>query len=234
VITLLVMTDGRRDCITRTLASFAEMVTGPVTRRIIHDDSADHGYGAWLSTTYPGYEVVSSGRRRGFGGAIAFAWRYLTAGSPDDADLDRMVFHLEDDFVFRRSVELADLAAVLDTRPGLAQLALRRQPWNEAERAAGGIVEQNPQAYEEHADFDGRVWLEHRQFFTTNPSLYRSSLCERGWPDGRESEGHFGLGLLATGTPEAAPADVRFGFWGSRDSGEWVEHIGAQRAGSGY
>ena len=70
-------------------------------------------------------------------------------------------------------------------------------------------------------------WLEHRRFFTTNPSLYRRSLCWTGWPDTDHSEGAFTTQLLED--PE-----LRFAYWGSRNSGEWCEHIGHERAGTGY
>jgi hypothetical protein len=220
VIVLLVMTDGRDDCLQQTLASFEEMVTGPITRRIIHDDSGDTAYRAWLTETFAPDLGIVGGRRVGFGAAIDRAWR-LVAHCPE-----RFVFHLEDDFTFERPVDLGDMAAALDLYPYVAQLALRRQPWNDDERAAGGVVEQHPADYED-ADLGGHPVLLHRRCFTTNPSLYRTALCRSGWPLGADSEGHFTHRLLAD-------PDVRFGFWGARDSGEWCRHIGDQRAGVGY
>ena len=224
MIVLLVLTDGRRTCIERTLASAADKLHGPITRRVIHDDSADPAYRRWLLEEFPTFEVVSTGTRSGFGGAIRSAWSYLAETAEyDDA---RYVFHLEDDFTFNQPVYLHRLAAVLELNPHLVQLALRRQPWNAAERAAGGVVEQHPEAYEEH-HLGLLKWLEHRLHFTTNPSLYRRSLTWHGWPEGAHSEGRFGLKLLED-------PDLRFGYWGGRDSGEWVHHIGDVRAGSGY
>lgn len=214
------MTDGRGDILDRTLTSFDAMVEGPITRRVIHDDSADPGYRERLAGTYPDYELIG-GERAGFGGAIRRAWQHV-ARYPE-----RFVFHLEDDFTFNRPVDLASMASVLDTHPHLVQLALRRQPWNDLERAAGGVVEQHPDAYTEVNDENGRAWLEHRLFFTTNPSLYRTSLCRQPWPRGPESEGRFTHQLLAS-------PKVRFGYWGARDSGEWVAHIGDHRNGTGY
>jgi hypothetical protein len=118
------------------------------------------------------------------------------------------------------------MISVLRSRPNLAQLALRRQPWNDAERRAGGIVEQFPSQW---ADcHDGRNgWLESRTNWTTNPSLHPREVCDLTWPEVPESEGHFSRVLLAS--PE-----IRFGYWGSRDSGEWCEHIGRHRVGTGY
>lgn len=227
-IALLAMTDGRGELLARALASFAAMVTGPITRRVIHDDSGDDGYRAWLRATYPGYELVTTPHRAGFGGAYASAWTYMARGP------EQMIANLEDDFLITRPVDLAEMTAVLDANPHLVQLALRRQPWNEVELAAGGVVEQRPDAFTEVRDEHGRVWLEHREWMTTNPSLYRRPLCAMGWPDVPRSEGEFTHYLLRHGVAGVSPDAVRFGYWGSRDSGVWCQHIGRERVGHGY
>jgi hypothetical protein len=229
-IALLVMTDGRGELLARALASFDAMVTGPITRRVIHDDSGDDGYRAWLRATYPGYELVTTPARSGFGGAYASAWAHMAKGP------ERLTFGLEDDFLITRSIDLAEMAAVLDANPHLLQMALRRQPWNDVERAAGGVVEQRPGAFTEVQDEAGRAWLEHREWLTTNPSLYRRSLCAMGWPDVPRSEGEFTHYLLRHGTwvERVLPDAVRFGYWGSRDSGVWCQHTGHERVGHGY
>jgi hypothetical protein len=215
------MTDGRRDCLEQTIDAFGDLVTGPISERWIHDDSGDPAYRAWLDFAFPGFRIVSTPGRSGFDGAIRSAWEMLRIASECP-----FVFHLEDDFVFRRPVDLSRVAACLNRHPHLVQLAFRRQPWNDHERAAGGIVEQHPTAYTDRSD-GLEEWLEHRLFFTTNPSLYRRSLLDRRWPTGAHSEGRFSHELLGD-------ADLRFAFYGSRYSGEWVEHIGHERKGTGY
>lgn len=226
-VALLVMTDGRRDCIARTVPEFLDKFDRPdlLSELVIHDDSGDPEYNRWLVDEFAprGFAVARAAGRSGFGGAIRSAWQHLR-----DYSSARFVFHLEDDFVPRRTVPLSEMLAVLVDEPELVQLALRRQPWNDDERAAGGIVEQHPGDYSDEIDAAGRRWLEHRRFFTTNPSLYRAELLEEEWPRGPHSEGRFTIELLA-----ANPAR-RFGFYGARDSGEWVEHIGLQRVGTGY
>lgn len=221
MIALVVMTDGRRDCIAQTIPSALERLHGPITRRIIHDDSGDPAYHDFLHLAFPEFDLITTPGRSGFGGAYNHAWRHL-------ARLDEpFVFSTEDDFTFNRDVDLQALVDVLNENPCLAQLALRRQPWNDEERAAGGIVEQHPGDYREMFDQGHRHWLEHRRFFTTNPSLYRRSLCTHGWPNIPQSEGMFSARLFTD-------PHVRCGFWGSRDSGEWVTHIGYERVGVGY
>lgn len=221
MIALLVMTDGR-DHVFETLPTAEAFLLGGISEVWIHDDSGRPERGDQLRRAFPHAHVVQTAGRSGFAGAIRSAWAMLRAGSVAD-----FVFHLEDDFRFFRVVELDRMARVLVERPYLAQLALRRQPWNAEEIAAGGIVEQHPGDFVEVTDPHGNQWLEHRRFFTTNPSLYRRELLGQEWPAGEQSEGRFSIELFED------PA-ARSGYWGSRASGEWVEHIGHHRAGTGY
>lgn len=238
MIALVVFTDGRDECLGRTLMSARDHLKGPITRRIVvHDGPAPPANVTHMIDALLGDRAlhIAHRQRLGFGGTIAAAWRWV-----DEYVREPFVFHLEDDFVFNRDVDLNTMARVLDRYPYLVQLALRRQPWNDEERAAGGIVELHPEAYTDREvdtwtdpSWPGELperavrWLEHRLFFTTNPSLYRRDLCELGWPVEDRSEGKFTHRLLEAD-------DVRFGFWGARDSGEWVEHIGNERVGTGY
>lgn len=224
MIDLLVITDGRREHLPSTLAYFDAFARGNIGERWIWDDSGDEANHEWLRSTFPQLRLIwHPAGRQGFGGAIRGAWESLAAMSEASH-----IFHLEDDFMLMRDVNIDEMASVLDKQPHLAQIALRRQPWNDQERRAGGIVEQNPDAYVECRDEAGHVWLEHRLFFTTNPCLYRRELIEdHDWPIGHESEGRFSHQLMVD-------SSLRFAFWGSRHSGEWVLHRGRFRKGNGY
>lgn len=216
-VTALVMTDGRAECLARALASVTTDVAG-VGRTVIHDDSGDPAHHAALVAEHApkGWAVIGGGPRRGFGGAIANAWSWLLAF--DDAE---HVLHWEDDFVAIRPVPLAAMAARLDADPDLAQIALLRQPWSAEEKTAGGVLHHH--GAENFTPLDGV--LEHRAYFTTNPCLYRRCLMARGWPGGPNSEGRFGIDLLAD-------PNTHCGYWGHGE--QWVEHLGTVRAGTGY
>jgi hypothetical protein len=216
-IALLVITDGRGDCLKQTIPSALAMLEGPITHRMIFDDSGDAEYRRWIFQSFPTFELFFEPGRKGFGGAIQAAWNHLKR-----YDKFEYVFHLEDDFLFHRPVPLVDMMKVLDDHPYLYQLALKRQPWNDTEKQAGGIIEQHPGDYTQKES-----WIEHRRFFTTNPTLYRRSLMDIGWPSGIHSEGHFTHKILNM-DPEA-----QFAFWGHRADEPWVQHIGA-RQGTGY
>lgn len=246
MIALVVFTDGRFDLLARTIQSFDENVRGDIGARICVVDGVHARQQQRVVDEALGWKhdwvVEWNGQRLGFGGTIARAWR----GLYDVTTID-YVCHLEDDFTFNDPVDLDDLAYVLNGHRHLAQLAFRRQPINDVELAAGGIVESWPDEYVEHTALGrnpdhafgalGHQWLEHRLFFTTNPSLYPRQLCAVGWPEADRSEEAFTRRLLDDGLPWGiAPADVRFGYWGARDSGEWVHHIGTddRRDGTGY
>lgn len=171
----------------------------------------------------PRYVVVVDDRdhRLGFTGAVQQAW---TEALKTGADY---VFHCELDFTYNEPVEIDRMVGVLERRLDLVQLSLKRQPVNGEEIAAGDFVALHPDDYHEVID-DGDVWLQQRRFFTTNPSLYRMELCERGWPQEKHSEGMF------TGYYRRDHPDHWFGIWGKKWDPPRVTHIGDVRTGTGY
>lgn len=195
-VALMVISDGRDEYLQRTLLSAVQHL--PSFDQLVHVNDRDH--------------------ELGFAGAIQAGW--------DQIDTD-YVFHLEADFTIDRRVPLDRMLEALRADRGLTQIALLRQPWNEQEIAAGGIVELDPAAYKRRsAPSSPHRYLEHRKFWTTNPSLYPRWIVDRGWPQRPNSEGHFGLELFAE------RAHWRSAFWGTGDP--WVTHIGTERAGVGY
>lgn len=218
IIALLVMTDGRRDYMHRTIASASCRLDGPIGPCVMYDDSGSEENHQWLRESFPVFELVYKDTRQGFGGAIQSAWDHLK-----NYDFD-YVFHLEDDFIFNREIPLDDMAQVLQDNPHVYQMALRRQAWSSEEIRAGGVIERWPNDFHQQ---DG--WISHRMFFTTNPSLYRRSLIEtRSYPNVKDSEGHFSQSIM-TSDP-----DAQFGYWGLKTDAPWVEHIGIQRKANIY
>lgn len=232
---LAVLTHGDARLVAGALTSFAEHVTPGPRSVVIHADGftrrGPNPLGVLGSLDSGDVDVHTSitERQHGFCGATATLWQQ--AIHQPEADY---VFWLEHDFRFRRPVDLTQMAAVLRENPDLAQMALLRQAVNDAEKAAGGLVESRPGEFKaEHSIVSapaegftwGVDWLSHRSFFTTNPSLMRSGfMATHPFEGGQaECEGLYGLALLDLG--------YRFGFWGSGE--EWVEHVGV-RDGFGY
>jgi hypothetical protein len=230
-IAVVVIGDGRDEYLRSCIESM-DHLRGNIVERWMYDDTGDAGYRSILAARYPHWRHINGGSRQGCAGAFQQVWRQVRAGTKASH-----VFLVEQDFVFFRTIDLDAMVAVLDDNPQMASMALRRQPWNEQEKAAGGIVEMHPDWYTDHVDEQGRAWLEYNAFFTTNCPVFRVSLMDVPWPShqpGRYSEGTFHQLLQQNRWPGAPDRPVTYGYWGSRDSGTWVEHIGAHRIGMGY
>jgi hypothetical protein len=219
VIALLVFTDGRFDYLDRTLTSAETHLKGDIGIRVIVNDAfQDEAHLSHIRSRWPEYLVVTSDHKLGFSGAIQLGWDALR----DSGFPITHVFHLEGDFTFNDDVDLHEMARILDLNPELAQLALLRQPWNEEEKAAGGIIQRNPGFY-----LQTDVYTRHTVCFTTNPCLYSFDLTKLGWPQRQYSEGHFTILLRDLG--------YHFGYWqDSPLAPPKVHHIGEFRMGTGY
>lgn len=217
-ITLLVITDGRRNCLEQTLTSLHQHV-GRATfdHAVIVNDHPDPAYTEWVDSLGFDRHLKPAHTKRGFAATVQTGWEAVS-----DADF---VFHLEDDFVFNRPTDLQDMVDVVN-REHLAQMALQRQPWNETELTAGGVIGMNPDDYTDMTDGHNH-WLTHRLFYTMNPHISPHRIIKRGWPQVPHSEGMFAAALFKD------PA-IHCGYWGTRSDEPWVTHIGNQRYGKGY
>lgn len=216
---LLVLTNGRRDCIERTLASLEEQLDPlpPAHLRVIVDDSGDEKYRTWLARRFPSYKIAATPRTAGYARAMRAAL-IRAAAMPVD-----WLWVAEDDFVYRSRVDVAGMATIMEADPGIAQLVLKRQAWFQSELAAGGLIERfDPALFVEREG-----WLEHRVFWSMNPHLARRALyASIPWPLGSDSEKAFGRLVFAQG--------LRVGLMGGRADPPVVEHIGELRVGTGY
>ena len=231
MIAACVLTNGRLELLDKTIVSFEEKHRGgPVSTRIIWDDTGSGEHWDYLRLAYPHWRACRSVvGAEGFGGAMRSAWKWLNQNT-----VEPFVWWSEDDFVYEKVIHLDGMARVLADHPHLAQLALRRQAWNAAETAAGGVVELAPESFTDRHEGEWS-WLEHRLFWTTNPSLFRRDLLAGGWAEDPVSEGRYTHRLLGEGLPwGVTSADVRFGYWGSRRSTPAVTHTGLERVGYGY
>lgn len=214
--TLLIMTDGRRNCISRShSAAYVNLQGLERTNVIIHDDSGDIDYQAWLRLKFPYAELICSNKRLGYAKAVRRAWNAaLGTGTP-------WVFWLEDDMIIKRPVDLDRVAATMDKNPQLTQMVLLRQPWFPREVEAGGVIETHPNAHIQRKNF-----VEHRRGHWMNPHLVRRSfLAGFEWPDSLHSEARFAKVAMADGRSSA--------YWGNIGDEPIVEHIG-ERRGTNY
>lgn len=229
-IPLIVLTNGRRDCISRTIPSARAYLTGIRSITIIND-CPDPDYGQWLEDEFIGDPldclVAHLPGPHGYWQAMRMVWS-MARHQMSFFDTDAALF-LEDDFIFNEDVDLACLDRVLDEQKHLTQIALLRQPWWPNEHEHGGLIpalEAQGQVFTEQTD-GKHWWIEHRACFTGNPSLIPRRTFERDWPEGAWSESRFGRLLFA------AP-DARGAYWGRRSDPPRVEHIGHERLGTNY
>lgn len=227
---IICLTNGRPDCIAKTIPSAIDHLTG-VSDMVIVDDSGDETYGHWLEDEYLGgpfnTSVLHITGQHGYWRAMKMVWdlaRHFYGSFQTEA-----FFFLEDDFVFNEAIDLTALARVLAERPYLTQMALLRQPWWPNEHQHGGLIgalEAQGQVFTERTDGTHR-WMEHRACFTGNPSLVPRRTFQQDWPEGAWSESRFAKNLFTD--PQARGA-----YWGKRTDPPRVEHIGHHRAGTDY
>lgn len=231
MVPIIVLTNGRPDCISKTIPSATGHLKG-VDGLVIVDASYDDVYGQWLEDEFidsSGKVLVAHlvGGEPGYWQAMQQVWRYARYL------LDHLgvgaAFFLEEDFTFNEDVDVEALAGVLDAHPYLTQIALLRQPWFGNEVKAGGLIEAleaQGQTFTERTD-GTHTWVEHRACFTGNPSVIPRRTFERDWPEGDWSESRFGRELFRDGRARGA-------YWGRRTDPPRVEHIGHHRAGTAY
>jgi hypothetical protein len=222
-IPLIVLTNGRRDCIAKTIPSITEHLTG-YGDTVIVDDSGDPHYREWLVARFPDVLVTAVGpQAMGYWRAMRVVWAIAR-----DSDSDLIAFW-EDDFLLTEDVDITCLERVLTEHPHLTQIALVRQPWWPNEHIHGGLIpalEDQGQEFVEHTD-GKHWWIEHRACFTGNPSLIPARTFAHDWPEGSWSESRFGHHLFAD-------PNARGAYWGRRSDPPRVEHIGHQRVGTNY
>lgn len=215
--TLLIMTNGRREYLERTLSTIGKL-HGNFTRTLIHDDSGDEDYYDWLKKF--NYEI-SSTKRVGFTGAMTSAWEKLKE------DSNEWTFHLEEDFTIVDDIYIDNMIDVMNHDNDIKQMVLLRQPLAGRELKKRGIIASHPERYEDKTDGVNH-WVEHRVGFSCNPCLYRKSLVyEHPWPSMPHSEREYGRTLFKDLNAKSA-------YWGKSTDAPKVKHIGENRTGFNY
>ena len=207
----LVMTWNGRDCLNQTLASLDAHLTGPITHKILVDDTPDLCY-------VDGWATVEHMGNRGLAAAVQSGWSQALAH--DDV---QYVCHWEDDMVLDAALDLTDLIRVLERHPTLAQIVVQRNPVNAVE-ANGQLRAILANALWSHVDpVEG--YTAHDALFSLNPCLIPRRVVEMGWPSGP-----IGIGNEDGMTTKCREAGYEFGVWGTPDGPVLVTHVGHERA----
>lgn len=213
--------DGRRQHIEETMASVERFIRDNVKfdAGYIIDDSGDPEFQSWLRETFPWLTLVAHPERSGLGGCFQSMLETFVASGCD------YVFAVEDDTPLIGEIDLADMAAVLQSRSNLAQLMLMRPPFNTEEIAAGGVYAMSPDDYIERTD-DVHTWVEHERHFGFQPFLATRDVAQYVL----DSATNF----LELGVTEPLKAAAfTFGYWGGLNDPPLCSHAGLVRS-SGY
>lgn len=216
----LEVADERLGYLDRSLASLEASITGEVVQRVVYSDWPDEVAERLREiAARHGYYVAGSGHN-GYIGSTQRLWRYIANRAVAD-----YVFLAEDDFIYIEPIDLPRMVTALEARPSLRQIALLREAAYPREVEHPGILGWERDSFTQ-AGRNGTSWLEHRNFWTMNPSLMRKSLVSNfPWPNEANSERLFGNKVLKD-------PDARVAFWGTGTPS--MRHIGETRAGGPY
>lgn len=231
---LTVLTNGRAECLERTLTAFEKHVHPRPSKIFIHIDGP-YSPPRFLYDEMP-WAVSQAVRPVGFTYGTKDCYDYAAQSEYE------WCFHMEDDMVIVRPTDLTHLRDVMELEQHVCQMALIRSPWGH-EIPYGGYVAQHEDQYKRReTEYDWKYtsqgeigdpltakWLEHVRNWTTNPALQRTQfLKDHPYPEVDHSEGIYGFEIR-----DRAPGTT-FGLWGWGEP--WCAHIGVdrQRGSHGY
>lgn len=220
-----VLTDGRKEYIEQCLPDWILWLDNIIDKKFIIDDSGDKQYRLWLSETFPSFKIIPvSKERSGYSNAMSVVL------STARFSKSNYCLHIEDDFLLKRQFNIEASISILNSNKNLSQISFMREPWYHNEVESGGLIEaierDNPDAVFEEKNTNGYDWIEHKSYWTCNPSIFPRWLCSFKWPTGDWSESRFSRKVLSSGRTS--------GILGSRSDQPYVEHIGRHRSGKKY
>lgn len=220
-----VLTDGRKEYIEECLPAWIDWLDNSIHKKFIIDDSGDKEYRLWLSKTFPSFNIVPVSRERsGYSAAMS------TVLTTARLSKNNYCLHIEDDFVLKRKFDINASISILNSNNQLSQISFMREPWYHNEIESGGLIEaierDNLDAVFQQKNTNGYDWIEHRSYWTCNPSIFPRWLCSFRWPSGDWSESRFSRKIFNSGRTA--------GVLGLRGDRPYVEHIGRRRSGIKY
>lgn len=219
-----VLTDGRKEYIKKALPTWFENLS-EIDQRFIIDDSGDIKYRRWLSKTFKSFEIIPVGNDRcGYDAGMQKIFSTVKELKYS------YCFHIEDDFILRKSFNIQDLKTILKLNKNMSQVSLMRGPWFHNEVQHGGVVNaikaSNKNAKFLNKNKNGLRWVQHQAYWTCNPNLFPSWIIDIEWPSGNWSESRFSKKIFDKGKVA--------GIFENENSWPFIEHIGGHRNGTQY
>ena len=212
---LTVLTNNRPVYLERSIRWFTEHVRPHPVEAVIMDDGGGTPdlHGLLAEITPWAWRIERSSPALGQCGAMSVLWQ-----AARDSSLD-WTFHLEDDQVIVRPVDLNKLRLVLETHEHIKQMTLMRAPWG-AEIEHGGYIPSAPGWYHRH-HAGASEWIETTRNWAFAPALMHTKLASEF--DFPEIQAETAIGPVIR---EKYP-DATFGLWGWGEP--WCAHIGVEK-----
>jgi len=216
MIALVVEDDGRPQYLYPVMKALEVTLSLADLLPILINDSGNPEYARRLIRDFPDWEQVHHDKREGLRGVQISAWH--TALMHKDVDY---VLHWESDFMpLEEKVPVDEMRFLLEARPHLAQVALKRQPLARypGEVENGGFMQLYRDQY-----FQRPGYVEQQMVFTMNPCLVPRRIVEMFVNDPTEGnpESYF--------TPHLVDEGYWFAFLGRIEDPPRVFHIGIDR-----
>lgn len=216
---LAVIGNGRKNLLDQTIKSALDNLQYDFFDYVMINDYGKQEYSDLLIKEYGDkWTIINHEINQGLSGSIRTLWNYVDINNID------YIFHLEEDFIFNKSIDINLLVEILSKHRDIAQVALKRQPCNIEELQAGGFMQLDKSKYSEiiyNYKYNSVDLTTHRNFFTLNPSLYPRWVVNLGWQQGW-GEREFGELLFSNPSLKCA-------YIGSINDSPLVHHTGVYR-----
>jgi hypothetical protein len=116
MITVVLTSCGRLDLLARTIQSFMQFNTYPISEYMIVEDSGDPIIATKIIDTFPDWDLIFNHKKRGVIHCIDDAYSHVKTP---------YIFHLEDDWEFTKGGFIEDSLKILESNPNILQVWLR-------------------------------------------------------------------------------------------------------------
>lgn len=220
----------KREFLETTIDSLREHAAG-ITDVIVVDDSGDAEHHQWLDDQGYQFSIVDPRGGAGYLMAMNVVWEAALCLRAEGA---RNVLLWEEDFLLAKTLNVDDMARVLDLTPGLAQLNLQRQAVYKVERRLGYMQSHQRRGYQLKSVLtDDVAWVRRHRPFTTNPGLLAGQVLDTPWPTRAEADRTDG-GAEPAMSLRLEHQGYYFG-WLGQPNHPHTEHVGTvMKSGKGY
>lgn len=224
---MFILTNGRKQWIKHTVASWTLNLKTQPSKKIIFDDSNSAAYFAFLKNEFgDSFQIIKiRNNKHGHGGAVNFIFEYLKR-----TDYEYFL-ELEEDWVLNRELDPEPLIKELSSDQNMIQMRIPRSPWYYHKLSYQDFIlgsHINVLASKTDASFIKKnnfyLWRSNHYFWTHNPNFFKRELLYNKYPlepvGDKNEELLFGNALFKKYPHSYA------GIWAKNEYDNYVSHIG--------